>query len=156
MRDIKRVLIVAFKLGLLRCIIELIVCLIYILVLRSIGHPIWEDSAKGLPVTTLFAILELLLISLIAAGIATLLFSLLVDRIPGRSNLLKGMLLYTALWAMYWLYGYLTIDVVIYTGIPYADVMEAFGLVLALVYGIMLGYFWDRTEPSEVPPIPRF
>ncbi len=155
MIDHRRVLIVALKLGLFRCIIELIVGLIYILVLRSIGHPIWEDSAKGLPVTTLVAILELLLISMVAAGIATLLFSLLVDRLPGRSNLLKGMLLYTALWVVYWLYGYLTTDVVIYTGIPYTDVMEAFGLVLAFVYGIMLGYFWDRSEPSEVPPPPR-
>ncbi|MCJ2540904.1 MAG: hypothetical protein LN414_06525 [Candidatus Thermoplasmatota archaeon] len=156
MMDIRRMLNVILLLGLLRSIIELSVGLIYIYLLRSIGHPIWEDSAKGLPVTTAMAILELLIISWVAATIATILFILLKDRLPTRSNPLKGMILYTALWIIYWVYGYLSPYVHLHLGIPYEDIFEALGLVLAIVYGILLGYLWDRTEPSEASPPPRF
>lgn len=118
------------------------------------------DITSSLPSNTSFTPEQLYNIALIAAPVVVIIvgvigglilgaiYGKLVERIPGGSTVIKGVMFGVVLWFL----GSVLLDVrdLSEYGVVYYLTDVATGLVGALIFGVLLGYFYGRfIKPKE-------
>ena len=129
--------------------------------LLSIKSTVITSIAKSLPSNTPFTPDQLFNIALIVTPIFVVIAGLvgglilgaiygkLLERIPGGTTMIKGIIFGVALWVLVSVLGGLG-DLSSY-GLEYYLANLGAGLLGALVFGVLLGYFYGRfSKPKEI------
>jgi len=151
MADAERGLRTGFKLCLFIFAISMPIGIVSLVFLEDLDEFV-EGFWPGGWLTYLgYAALVIFIQSLLAGVIAGLLFAVFYDRIPGDLSIKKGMVLYMLLAIFYSVYRYLVISLLGGNRSDLGLFNLILGFMLALLYGALLGYLWDRTEPTTLP-----
>lgn len=142
--------VLGMKSGFLAALISGIVnTLLIIVVLFS---SIININFSSMPTKEMIMILDVVLTFFLGIFIGTiggLLFSMAYKDFPTNSNIVKGMLCSIPLWIIFRL-GKGFIDLENYGTLYVILVHGVIGLIIWLIWGALLGYFWDRFEPKDV------
>jgi hypothetical protein len=128
--------------------------------LISIKSTVIADITKSMPSNTSFTPDQIFSIALLIAPVVVVIFGIigglvlgaiygkLVERIPGGSPLIKGIMFGAVLWLL--VSVLLGLGNIGEYGLEYYLANLATGLVGALIFGVLLGYFYGRfMRPKE-------
>jgi ABC-type polysaccharide transport system permease subunit len=104
----------------------------------------------GLGNTLIYLIGDLMIFMVVCIAIGVL-FPLLRQRLPGETDRVKAMVLFVPTWSVFTVISAFVLVVSFGQSLlPYYELWVLVLILVSIPYGYLLGYLWEREEPTEV------